>query len=240
MNLISRRLALALVLLSPAAVLSAQTVDEVIAKSVAASGGRAALLKLKSRSMTGTITLSTPGGEIVGSVEILNAAPNKSRSVIKADLSALGAGPLTIDQRFDGTAGYVLDTLQGNRDITGGQLDNLRNGSFPSSFLTYKEMGISAKLGDKQKVGERDAFVVIFEPPAGSVVRQYIDAENLPSGQDDRQGRRPAARSRSGADNGLVGLSGSGRRQDAVPAEGVVCGAELHHRDHQGRTQRAD
>ena len=43
MNLISRRLALALVLLSPAAVLSAQTVDEVIAKSVAASGGRAAL-----------------------------------------------------------------------------------------------------------------------------------------------------------------------------------------------------
>ena len=143
MNLISRRLALALVLLSPAAVLSAQTVDEVIAKSVAASGGRAALLKVKSRSMTGTITLSTPGGEIVGSVEILNAAPNKSRSVIKADLSALGAGPLTIDQRFDGTAGYVLDTLQGNRDITGGQLDNLRNGSFPSSFLTYKEMGIS-------------------------------------------------------------------------------------------------
>jgi hypothetical protein len=177
MNLIWRRLALALVLLSPAAVLSAQTVDEVIAKSVAASGGRAALLKLKSRSMTGTITLITPAGEIVGSVEILNAAPNKSRSVIKADLSALGAGPLTIDQRFDGTAGYVLDTLQGNRDITGGQLDNLRNGSFPSSFLTYKEMGISAKLGDKQKVGERDAFVVIFEPPTGSVVRQYIDAE---------------------------------------------------------------
>jgi hypothetical protein len=127
--------------------------------------------------MIGTIALSTPAGDIAGSIEILNVAPNKSRTLIKADLSALGAGQLVLDQRFDGTSGYALDTLQGNRDITGNQLDNLRNGSFPHPFLNYKEMGVTAQVSGKERVGEREAYVVIFEPPSGSVVRQYIDAE---------------------------------------------------------------
>ena len=37
------------------------------------------------------------------------------RTVIKADLSAFGAGQLLIDQRFDGTTGYVIDSMQGDR-----------------------------------------------------------------------------------------------------------------------------
>ena len=71
----------------------------------------------------------------------------------------------------------MLDNLQGNRDITGNQLDNLRSGSFPHPFLNYKAMGTTAQLGGKEKVGERDAYLLIFEPTSGSVVRQYIDAE---------------------------------------------------------------
>jgi hypothetical protein len=177
MRVVSRRLAVALLLAAWPHVAWAQTADEVIDRSLNAIGGRAALGKLKSRSMSGTITLSTPGGNISGSIEILNATPNKSRSLIKADLTALGAGPLVFDQRFDGTSGYVIDTLQGNRDITGNQLDNLRNGSFPHPFLNYKAMGASAQLGGKAKVGEREAYLVIVEPASGSVVRNYIDAE---------------------------------------------------------------
>ena len=177
MRIVSRTLATALLLLGSAHVGWAQTVEEVISKSVAASGGRAAFLKVKSRAMTGTITLATPAGEVVGSVEILNAAPNKLRTMVKADLSALGAGQLVQEQRFDGTTGYMLDTLQGNRDITGNQLDNLRNGSFPSPYLNYKELGITATLSGKEKVGDREAYILLFEPTTGSVVRQFIDAE---------------------------------------------------------------
>jgi hypothetical protein len=177
MGIVAGRVAVALLLLGCAHVGRAQSVDDILNKSVAAAGGRAALMKLKSRSMTGTITLSTPAGDITGTVDVLSAVPNKSRTLIKADLSALGAGQLVVDQRFDGTAGYVLDTLQGNRDITGNQLDNLRNGSFPHPFLTYKEMGMSAQLSGKEKIGDRDVYVVVFEPTTGSVVRQYIDAE---------------------------------------------------------------
>ena len=178
MSVAFTRVAVALLVLGCARAALAQTADEVIEKSLTAIGGRAAFTKLKTSSITGTITLSTPAGEIAGSVEILNATPNKSRSLIKADLTALGAGPLVLDQRFDGSTGYVLDSLQGNRDITGNQLDNLRNGSFPHPFLNYKDLGTVARLSGKEKVGERDAYVVLFEPTSGSVVQQYIDAES--------------------------------------------------------------
>jgi hypothetical protein len=169
--------ALALSLLLPVHLASAQTADEIIEKSITALGGRAAHAKLNSRLTTGTIVFATPAGEISGTIEVLNAAPNKIRTLVKADLSAVGAGQLVVDQRFDGSAGYVLDTMQGNRDITGNQLDNLRNGGFPHPFLNYKDMGTTVKLAGKEKVGDRDAYVLVFDPTSGSAVRQYIDAE---------------------------------------------------------------
>src|SRR5205823_12558182 len=125
---------------------SAQTADEIIEKALSAVGGRAALAKLTSRSMTGTITLTTPGGDVSGPVEIYNKTPNKSRTVIKLDLSSFGAGQMTVDQRFDGSSGYVIDTLQGNRDVTGSQLENMKNGAFPSALMNYKDRGVTAEL----------------------------------------------------------------------------------------------
>jgi hypothetical protein len=151
--------------------------NDVIERSLTALGGRAAHAKLQSRSATGTIALSTPAGDIAGTLELLNAAPNKTRTLLKADLSALGAGELVVDQRFDGNAGYVLDSLQGNREITGNQLDNMRNSSFPHPFMNFRDRGTSAQLADKESVGGRDAYVVVFDPVTGSQVRNYIDAE---------------------------------------------------------------
>ena len=167
---------LSVVVLACARTATAQTVDEVLDKSITALGGRAAFAKVKSRQTRGAITLATPAGDVAGTIEVTNAVPNKVRTVIKADLTALGAGPLVIDQRFDGTQGYVLDNLQGNRDITGDQLATMRNNGFPHPFLTYKQQGIAATLTGKEPVNGRDAYVVVFEPPSGSAIRQYIDA----------------------------------------------------------------
>jgi hypothetical protein len=178
MKTVSRLLAMAVLLLGSVQAVSAQTADEIVEKYLTAIGGRAALGKLKSRSMSGTITLSTPAGDVSGPVEILNQTPNKSRSLIKLDLSSFGAGQAIIDQRFDGVSGYALDSLQGNRDITGNLLENLKNGAFPSPLLIYRELGATVELGGKEKIGTREAYVLIFKPKGGSVVRQYVDAES--------------------------------------------------------------
>jgi hypothetical protein len=178
MKIAAAGFALALSLLLPVQMVSAQTAEEIIDKSISALGGRAAHAKLQSRLTTGTIVFATPVGEISGTIEVLNATPNKLRTLVKADLSAVGAGQLVVDQRFDGSAGYVLDSMQGNRDITGNQLDNMRNGGFPHPFLNYKDLGIAVKLAGKEKVGDRDAYVLIFDPTSGSDVRQFIDAES--------------------------------------------------------------
>jgi hypothetical protein len=157
----------------------AQTADEVIEKHLTALGGREALGKITSRTMSGTIALSTPAGEVTGSIQVFGKAPNKSRSVIKVDLSQFGIGELVVDQRFDGTAGYVLDSMNGNRDITGSQLDNMRNAGFPTVFLQYKENGVKVELLPKEKVGDRDTFVLQVTPKSGSPSKQYFDAETF-------------------------------------------------------------
>lgn len=172
----SQILAAALILAS-GRLAAAQTADDIVEKYLAAIGGRAALAKLTSRSTTGTMTLTTPNGTVSGSIEILNKQPNKSRTLLNLDLSSLGAGQVTRDQRFDGTVGYVLDSLQGNREITGNQLENLKSTMFPSPLLSYKERGATVELAGKEKVDGRDAYVLIYKPKTGSVARQLIDAE---------------------------------------------------------------
>jgi hypothetical protein len=181
MHMMSKRLVLVLAvfILGCSSLASAQTADEVIDKYLAAIGGRAALAKLQSRHMVGTITLSLPtGGDVTGSVEAVNAVPNKARTLIKLDLTALGAGAVQIDQRFDGTAGYILDSMQGDRPIGGSQLDNMKSGSFPSPFLGYKERGASVELKGKEKIGERETYLLVYTPKDGAVVRQYVDAQS--------------------------------------------------------------
>ena len=116
-------------------------------------------------------------GDVSGAIETLNEAPNKSRNLMKLDLSSLGIGQVVIDQRFDGQSGYVLDTLQGNRDVTGDQLEDMKNQMFPNPFLNYKEMGATVELLGKEKMGERDAYSLSFKPKSGPVLRGYLDAE---------------------------------------------------------------
>ena len=164
-------------LLVCASAAQAQTVDEIIEKSLAASGGREALARLTSRTTTGTMTVSTPGGEFNGTIEVTTQAPNKLRTLVKIDLSAVGMGTAVVDQRSDGTSAYALDSMLGDHPITGNQLDNMRNAIFPSPFLDYQKRGTKILLGGKEKVGDRDAYALSITPAAGSVTRVFIDAE---------------------------------------------------------------
>ena len=111
----------------------AQTADEVVERHLAALGGREALGKLTSQRSTGTVTITSDAGDLSGAFEQSAKAPNKLRVHMKLDLSQLGMpDPLVVEQKFDATAGLMLNSLQGTSEITGNQLENMRNSAFPN------------------------------------------------------------------------------------------------------------
>jgi outer membrane lipoprotein-sorting protein len=156
---------------------SAQTADDVVEKHLAAAGGRAALGKLTSRHAKGTVTVSTPGGDISGPVEVFTKAPNKTRVTMKLDLTSMGAAEMQIEQRFDGTTGYLLNSMQGDSEITGNQLQNMRNASFPNALLRYKDAGMKIELVAGEKLAGKEAIVLLLTPKSGSAVRMFLDPE---------------------------------------------------------------
>jgi outer membrane lipoprotein-sorting protein len=155
---------------------SAQTADDIVEKAIVASGGREALAKVKSRATTGTMTVATPNGDITGTVAVLNQAPNKVQTLITLDLAAMGAGTMTIEQRFDGTDGYATNSMRGDTPVTSSQLETWRNTIFPSPFLDYKARGTKIELTGKEKVDDKDAFALLMTPAKGPTTRLWIDA----------------------------------------------------------------
>ena len=157
---------------------SLQTADDVIEKHLAAVGGRAALGKLTTRKSTGTVTIATPNGSISGPIEIYAKAPNKTRAYMTLDLSAVGVSDkMTVEQKFDGTAGWTLNSMQGNSEIAGNQLQNMRNNVFPSPLMGYKAAGTKIDVLAKEKVAGKETIVLLLTPKEGSVVRMFFDAE---------------------------------------------------------------
>lgn len=157
----------------------AQTADEIVEKHLAAMGGREALGRVRTRVSTGTVRVETAVGPISGTVEAFAKAPNKSRSLVTLDLSSLGAGTFINDQRFDGTTGYIIDTLNGNRDITGSQLEAMRNNGFPTIWLDYRARGLTIVLTGQETLAGGAAYVLEVTPKIGPRARAWVDAETL-------------------------------------------------------------
>lgn len=177
MNQVVKLATLILALGLSAGIVRAQSADEIVDRHLAALGGREALGKIQTRVSTGSISISTASGAFSGSLTRYDKLPNKSRVVTRIDLSSMGAGELTRDQRFDGSTAILTDSRSGENELTGNALESLRNAAFPSLYLHYKDRGSEIELAGKEKVNDRDAYVLIFKPKSGPSSKHYIDAE---------------------------------------------------------------
>src|SRR5687768_7530110 len=155
-----------------------QTADEVIEKHLAAMGGREALGKLTTRKATGMITVATPNGNLNGPVELYSKVPNKTRLLVVLDLAPMGMNDkMTLDQKFDGTTGWSLDSLRGDTQIMGNQLDNMRNATFPNPLLNYKTTGTTVALLPNETVAGKSLIVLRITPKVGSASKLFLDPE---------------------------------------------------------------
>jgi hypothetical protein len=82
----------------------ALSVDELIMKMIAATGGEENLRRHKSRVMTADVTLEHQG--LTGSLIVSARAPNSSASQMK--IMAFGKTIATIDDYFDGQSGMEV------------------------------------------------------------------------------------------------------------------------------------
>lgn len=154
----------------PAAPVRLPTASEILAKYVQAIGGRAANEKIKTRMMKGTLEIVPMN--IKGALETYAVAPNKSYT--KMNLQGIGE---SIDG-FDGTTAWSVNPIQGNRNKEGEELLQAK-----LIYDFYREVNLE-KLYPKmevkgtEKVGEKDAYVVVATPTGIAPETFYFDTQS--------------------------------------------------------------
>lgn len=142
------------------------TVDQIIDKYLQALGGKEHLEKLTNRVARGTY--SVPEWEVKGPHEIYAKAPNKSMSTTTFE----GWG--VFRQGFNGSAGWAEDPDSGLRDLSGGELDEMKFNSEFHRNVKLKELypGLAVKGKDG------DSYRLEATLSGGLLQKLYFDAQS--------------------------------------------------------------
>lgn len=167
-------LILVLTALTCAAAARAQTLDEIAAASLEATGGRDALASVESVRQTGTFTMSTPFGDLEGDFENVVIPNRKLYQSFDSDLFQQRTG-------WNGTAAWQSDNTQGVVDVTGAPLAALVAQSSLHPFWNYGSSGPFApaysRLDDVELNGRNHH--VVQASWQGVDFQVLVDAETL-------------------------------------------------------------
>lgn len=155
---------------TPAPVAKLPTVKEILDKYVAAIGGREANEKIKTRMTKGLIEMSPMG--IKGTVESYSAAPNKN--YMKLNIGGIGE----IIDGFDGTAGWSINPIQGNRDKEGDELLQAKLTYTFSREVNLDKIYSKIEVKGTDKVGDKDVYVVTATPAGLPAETLYFDTKS--------------------------------------------------------------
>ncbi|HKR14720.1 MAG TPA: tetratricopeptide repeat protein [Pyrinomonadaceae bacterium] len=147
---------------------SLPTVDEVLKRHVEAMGGVAAINRVTSRVITGTVDVA--GISRGGSFETYALAPDKLLTVIQAH--PIG----TIKIGFNGKNGWYMST-GAVRAMKGAELATLQREADFYSPLRIKNNFAKVTMPGMSKIGYRDVYVLDLQPLSGPPERLYLDAQ---------------------------------------------------------------
>ncbi|MGE5569436.1 MAG: hypothetical protein ACM3S5_10420 [Rhodospirillales bacterium] len=163
------------------------TAEQILEKSIEASGGRKAMEQLTSTMAKGILEIIAPQHDhdhaaelephheppkMLGTMEFYAKAPNKR--LIITNIEGVGE----IRQGFDGTVGWNL-APEGVTEITGEALERMRREAVFNGALKWREMYPKVELKGKEKIGGRDAHAILLTPKSGRPLIHYIDAETF-------------------------------------------------------------
>ncbi len=145
------------------------SVDQILEKYVEARGGKAALENLKSRVTKGKAEISSMN--LNGTAELYEKAPNKA--ITNINVPGLGL----MQRGFDGSKGWWQDSMRGYIKFESyGLTEAQREASFYKE-LHLKELYARLTYTGKEKVGEREAYVLQEMFGAFGAEKLYFDTE---------------------------------------------------------------
>lgn len=164
-------LALAAMLVPTAAVVRAQTVDEIIAKHFEAQGGVEKLKKVQSWRLTGKMGVG-PGMEAPFTME------KKRPSFSRLEFTFSG---MTGIQVFDGKGGWSVMPFMGKKDPEPMSDEDVKQAEdqadFDGPLMDWKAKGHTLELVGKESVEGADAYKLKLTKKNGQVEYYYLDTE---------------------------------------------------------------
>lgn len=149
---------------SPTATPALPTADDIFNKYNAAIGGPA-IGKLSSRVAKGTI-MQANGNSF--QFELEQSGPDKFHLLVTTPQGSLERG-------FDGQTGWEK-TARGVREITGGELANYRAANSLFAFINLKDQYARSPRVRKDKLNDKDVYVLDGQATDGRRMRLYFDA----------------------------------------------------------------
>jgi len=150
---------------TPAPTPAMPAADEIFGKYIAAIGGQAAVDKLTSRVAKGTIAQAN-GNSF--QFELYQSGPDKFYLLVTTQQG-------TLERGFNGQVGWEK-TARGVREISGFELANFRAANSLFSFINLKAQYARAPRVRKDKLNDRDVYVLDGQTTDGRRMRLYFDA----------------------------------------------------------------
>ena len=143
------------------------TAETVIEKYIDAIGGKEQLEKVKDV----TIEASTSMNGMDIKQKTYKKAPNKYAMIMSMN------GNVMMQQAFNGERG-IMKGFQGEQEIIGEDLENLKVDATLHAELNYAELGVQLTLEAIEAVEGKDAYKVKVVNPSGQTTYDYFDMES--------------------------------------------------------------
>ena len=150
---------------SPSPTPALPSADEIFSKYAAAVGGQTVIDKLKSRTAKGTVTQANGNAF---QFELSQGAPDKFYVLVTTQQG-------TVERGFNGQVGWEK-TARGVREITGAELINFKSANGLFSLLKLKEQYSRPPRVRKDKLGDRDVYIIDGTTTENQRMRLYFDA----------------------------------------------------------------
>jgi CubicO group peptidase (beta-lactamase class C family) len=151
------------------------SVDELLSKMIAATGGEQNLRKHKSSVTTVEIDLENQGVQGKGSIRA--KAPNFAAS--EMTLMALGRKIGTVTSYFDGNAGGEVMSFAPAENYSGKRLEDIKAGADFYDVLNWKNNYKTITVKGVGKVGDEECWVVEKRNEKGTPVTDYVSQKSF-------------------------------------------------------------